>query len=99
MKRCAQPLRRGPLSPSFFCLAISFFTLLAALPSNAQTWEAIGPTGGDVRALAIDPSHPDFVYLGTTDGHIFGSRDGGSHWSLLGLAGATGNAIVTALIV
>lgn len=99
MKRCTQPLRRGPLSPIFFWLAISFFTLLAALPSNAQTWEAIGPTGGDVRALAIDPSHPDFVYLGTTDGHIFGSRDGGSHWSLLGLAGATGNAIVTAIIV
>jgi photosystem II stability/assembly factor-like uncharacterized protein len=72
---------------------------LAAFPSNAQSWEPVGPSGGDVRVLAIDPSHPDYVYLGTTDGHIFGSRDRGEHWSILGLAGLSGNAIVTAILV
>ncbi|MGA8220933.1 MAG: hypothetical protein WB780_04705 [Candidatus Acidiferrales bacterium] len=99
MKRCTRPHRRGPLSPGFFWLVISLFNLLIALPSHAQTWEAIGPTGGDVRALAVDPSHPQLVYLGTTDGHIFGSQDRGDHWTLLGLAGTAGNAIVTAIIV
>jgi photosystem II stability/assembly factor-like uncharacterized protein len=99
MKRCNRPHRRGSLSPGFFWLVISCFILLAALPLNAQTWQAIGPTGGDVRALAVDPSHPEFVYLGTTDGHIFGSQDSGGHWSMLGLAGPAGNAIVTAIII
>src|SRR5271169_6276721 len=98
MKRCTQPHRRGSLSPGFFWLVVSLLLLLAAFPCKAQIWQAIGPTGGDVRALTIDPSHPWLVYLGTTDGHIFGSRDGGGHWALLGLAGANGNAIVTAII-
>ena len=43
--------------------------------------------------------HPNFVYLGTTDGHIFGSEDGGRHWQLLGLAGLARNATVTAILV
>ena len=52
-----------------------------------------------MRTLASDPSRPNFVYLGTTDGHIFGSEDGGRHWQLLGLAGDPHNAIVTAILV
>src|SRR5271155_2883968 len=99
MNRCALPSRRGPLSRGFFWLTISCSILLAAFPSAAQTWTAVGPSGGDVRALAVDPSHPDSVYLGTTDGHIFGSQDRGSHWNLLGLAGSAGNAIVTAILI
>jgi photosystem II stability/assembly factor-like uncharacterized protein len=46
-----------------------------------------------------DSSHPNFVYLGTTDGHIFGSEDAGRHWQLLGLAGLAHNATVTAILV
>jgi len=99
MNRCALPSRQGPLSRGFIWLTIYCSVLLAAFPSAAQTWKAVGPSGGDVRALAFDPSHPDFVYLGTTDGHIFGSQDRGSHWHLLGLAGSAGNAIVTSILI
>jgi photosystem II stability/assembly factor-like uncharacterized protein len=77
-----------------------FLAATAAAPTaKSQTWKPLGPDGGDVRTLASDPSRPNLVYLGTTDGHIFGSEDGGRHWQLLGLAGAAHNAIVTAILV
>ena len=77
------------------------FLALAALVANAQgqTWRSLGPPGGDVRVLAVDPSRPGRVFLGTTDGHIFGSEDSGAHWVLLGRAGRQQDAVITAIIV
>jgi photosystem II stability/assembly factor-like uncharacterized protein len=66
---------------------------------QAQVWQAMGPTGGDVRALASDPAQPSVLYLGTTDGEIFVSRDAGANWQQLGAAGENQNAVVTAIIV
>ena len=40
---------------------------VSARPVQAQVWEAMGPAGGDVRALASDPAHPEVLYMGTTD--------------------------------
>jgi photosystem II stability/assembly factor-like uncharacterized protein len=73
--------------------------LLAASSASAQVWRSAGVAGGDVRALATDPRDQNVVYLGTTDGHVFGSTDAGTSWKLLGLAGKNSNAVVTALIV
>ena len=39
-----------------------------------------GPYGGDVTALAIDPRDPDRVLIGTGDGQIYRSTDGGTIW-------------------
>lgn len=69
------------------------------LSVHAQVWRALGPSGGDVRSLAMDPRNPHGIYLGTTDGHVFGSRDAGEHWQLLGRAGNSREAVVTSLIV
>jgi photosystem II stability/assembly factor-like uncharacterized protein len=66
---------------------------------QAQVWQAMGPAGGDVRALASDPAHPGVLYLGSTDGAIFVSRDAGADWEPLGVAGENQNAVVTAIIV
>src|ERR1041384_3492097 len=46
-------------------------------------WRITGPTGGDVRALVVDPNDPDRFYFGTLDGQIYTSADGGKHWQLL----------------
>ena len=73
-------------------------SLLAAAVS-AQTWRPMGPPGGDVRALASDARNPRQLYLGTTDGHIFGSADGGERWELLGRAGYTRDGVVTTILV
>lgn len=43
-------------------------------------FERIGPFGGDVRSLLIDAQRPNIVYLGTSNGKIFKSTDGGSSW-------------------
>ncbi len=59
----------------------------------------MGPAGGDVRALTSDPSRPEVLYMGTTDGAIFASRDAGADWQQLGTAGENQNAVVTAIIV
>lgn len=72
---------------------------LLASSSRAQNWRPIGPAGGDVISLAADPRDLDHLYLGTQDGHIFASRDRGSHWQLLGRIGAGQDDVVTAMIV
>ena len=46
-------------------------------------FERLGPFGGDVRSLLINPHNPAMVYLGTSDGQIFKSTDGGASWNLL----------------
>src|SRR5437870_7297116 len=46
-------------------------------------WRTTGPTGGDVRALVIDPNDPDRFYFGTLDGQIYTSTDGARNWRLL----------------
>jgi photosystem II stability/assembly factor-like uncharacterized protein len=88
---------------SSFCniLSISFVlaVLFGAPRAGGQTWTALGPEGGDARALASDPDRPNVVYLGSTDGHVFGSNDGGRHWAPLGLVGTSHNAIVTTILV
>jgi len=73
--------------------------LLLALPVCAQTWRPMGPPGGDVRSLGADPNDSRHIYLGTSDGHLFGSRDAGNHWLLLGRVGPHRDAVVTAILV
>jgi len=72
---------------------------LAAMIAQAQAWKPLGPPGGDVRALAADPSRPARIFLGTADGHIFGSEDSGAHWTLLGRASSRLDAVITAIVV
>ena len=90
---------------SLRCFPIFLFGLACACavfwaaPAQAQVWEAMGPTGGDVRALASDPARPEVLYLGTTDGAIFTSSDAGADWEPLGLIGENQNAVVTAILV
>jgi photosystem II stability/assembly factor-like uncharacterized protein len=80
----------------FSILLVLFF---AARVAQAQTWTPLGPPGGDVRSLAADASRPGRLFLGTADGHIFGSEDSGTHWTLLGRVSARLDAVVTAIVV
>ncbi|HEY0427039.1 MAG TPA: hypothetical protein VGC76_04455 [Pyrinomonadaceae bacterium] len=71
---------------------ISVFSSIAwALPQGAETndvpaikdWEVVGPSGGDVRVVTIDPKDKNRLYVSTLDGQIHTSADGGKTWSLL----------------
>jgi photosystem II stability/assembly factor-like uncharacterized protein len=49
----------------------------------AMDWRVTGPSGGDVRALVVDPNDSQRFYFGTLDGQIYTSADGGQQWRLL----------------
>jgi photosystem II stability/assembly factor-like uncharacterized protein len=49
----------------------------------SASWRITGPTGGDVRALVVDPNDPDRFYFGTLDGQLYTSSDAGHNWRLL----------------
>ena len=56
--------------------------VVAAAPAAwAGQWTALGPDGGDVRSLSVDPRNPERVFLGTSTGSIFISGDGGHNWA------------------
>ena len=46
-------------------------------------WIPIGPDGGDVRSLAVDPSDRSRVYLGTAGGALYRSENSGTLWHRL----------------
>jgi photosystem II stability/assembly factor-like uncharacterized protein len=80
-------------------ISMAILLLLSGRVAPAQTWKPLGPPGGDVRSMAVDPSRPGRIFLGAADGHIFGSEDAGAHWTLLGRASARLDAVITAILV
>ncbi|MGQ9627988.1 MAG: WD40/YVTN/BNR-like repeat-containing protein [Anaerolineae bacterium] len=50
-----------------------------------RTWEAAseGLTHRDIRCLAVDPTSPATLYVGT-EGGVFKSTNGGEHWEKIG---------------
>jgi photosystem II stability/assembly factor-like uncharacterized protein len=46
-------------------------------------WQVMGPTGGDVRVIAVDPKDKDRLYISTLDGQVHTSANGGKSWRLL----------------
>jgi photosystem II stability/assembly factor-like uncharacterized protein len=52
-------------------------------PEKFGDWEVVGPNGGDVRIVTIDPRNKDHLFISTLDGQIYTSLDGGKAWSLL----------------
>ncbi len=49
--------------------------------SSARSWNVTGPYGGSVRSLRIAPDDPQKIFVGTSDGQIYRSRDGGRSWA------------------
>jgi photosystem II stability/assembly factor-like uncharacterized protein len=43
-------------------------------------WFPIGPGGGRIRSLAIDPVNPNIIYAGTDKAGVFKSVNGGELW-------------------
>lgn len=60
-------------------LLILIVIVLTTSPLAAQ-WRRAGLFGADVRALIADPADPDVLYLGTSAGDVYVSRDGAKSW-------------------
>src|SRR5579862_1206062 len=97
-------MRAGKLNRKRQCetmrkISLSLVLLFACTGARAQTWKPLGPPGGDVLTMAGDPSRPARIFLGTADGHIFGSEDAGAHWALLGRVSTRLDAVITSILV
>ena len=51
--------------------------------ASATQWSVLGPNGGDVRAVEIDPRDKNKIYISTADGQIHVSTDAGKSWHIL----------------
>ena len=81
-------------------MALSF--LAAGLQQKLQaeeTWRAVGPDGGDARAIAADPGDPSHLYLGTTHSWLYESKDGGASWHRLAKLQESSTLVLDHIIV
>jgi photosystem II stability/assembly factor-like uncharacterized protein len=54
---------------------------------GGDTWATASgdlPPDVSVSALAVDPSHPEIVYVGASSGQIYKTVNGGVHWQAVG---------------
>jgi photosystem II stability/assembly factor-like uncharacterized protein len=63
-------------------LGILFLTAASAAHAGVNSWSPIGPYGGLVTGIAIDPSNPATAYASSTSA-LYKSTDSGITWSLL----------------
>jgi len=59
---------------------VSMALTAATVSAGVNVWTTHGPTGGDVRALAIDPANPATLYAGSYGNGVFMSTDSGGTW-------------------
>lgn len=68
-------------------LAIFSFNIVFAVNNSptvtVKQWNVVGPDGGDVRVVAVDPRDKNRLYASTLDGQIHTSADSGKTWSIL----------------
>jgi len=84
----------------FARIAIYFLICLAVGKLAAQpAWNAVGPAGGDARALAAVPGHPNHLYLGTTNGWLYESVDQGASWHRLSKLDSSDSLILDNIVV
>ncbi len=75
-------IRRLVQVSSFFVILLAMI-LAPAISVEARSWAPVGATGGNVRTLTQDPRDPQRIYLGTSNGILYRSDDGGLQWQRL----------------
>ncbi len=73
----------------FFALILAIFSFNVAFAVDTsetvtvKQWNVVGPDGGDVRVITVDPRDKNRLYASTLDGQIHTSADGGKTWTML----------------
>ena len=77
---------------------VSLLWMSSALVAE-QPWQPIGPDGGNVRSLAIDPKNPDRIFLGTSAGNLYLSIDKGATWSRFARPGNSAEMVLDHIVI
>ncbi|HEX6900814.1 MAG TPA: hypothetical protein VF789_13900 [Thermoanaerobaculia bacterium] len=64
-----------------------FLALAATLAADGPPWAPLGPGGGHILSLAVNPANPNVLYAGTPDSAYRSVNNGASWVRLAGLAG------------
>lgn len=81
-------------------VAALLFVFSLSFPLLSQsTWNTVGPSGGDARAFAAVPSDSHHLYLGSTVGWLYESRDGGASWHHLAKLDASDDLVLDHIVV
>ena len=64
-------------------MVLSVFALLAVPAFAHGGWKVMGPSGGDVREIVVDPKNKNTLFVSTLDGQVHASYDAGDNWKLL----------------
>lgn len=79
--------------------SIRLLLLLLSLTSAAQKWQPLGPEGGSVRSLTMDPTQPERIFLGTSAGRLYLSEDSGSSWARLARLGGASEMVLDHIVI
>ena len=71
----------------------------SAAVAAEQPWQPVGPDGGTVRSLAIDPKDPDRIFLGTSAGNLYLSTDKGASWSRFARPGNSAEMVLDHIVI
>ncbi len=81
------------LFPNIWIVAL----VACALPVHAQ-WRSLGPFGGAVSIVRIDPNAPDSLLAATANASLFRSTNGGDTWTPLPFPGEFAATLHAAVI-
>ncbi len=83
-------------------LLLSLLVCAAALAQSTprqNDWVLLGPEGGDTRSLAYDPHDVSRVFLGTSAGERYLSRDGGANWARFAHLGVRNDYVLDHIVI
>jgi photosystem II stability/assembly factor-like uncharacterized protein len=90
-------MRHRSFSSLILLLVLPFLSLRSHAKSS--DWLPYGPDGGDARAFAADPHDKQHLYLGTANGWIYESRDGGGSWKRLARVGNRDDLVLDNILI
>ena len=79
--------------------AVLALALATSGAAAADDWRPVGPPGGDVESLAAVPGGTQVLFIGTADGDVFRSDNGGERWQMVGRVAPGHDHVVTAIVV
>lgn len=62
-------------------LALLCTSQAGSVSAGSNRWTSLGPEGGSILALVVDPITPTTLYAGTYLGGVFKSTNGGGNWN------------------